>query len=55
MRRKYAIPAAGAIELMAATKAEDFVLSGQRTRLALFPRDEFGTRTVTLTPLIAPK
>lgn len=51
--KKYVIPETGSIELIADKKAEDFELAGQRTRLDLFPRDAFGTRTVTLAPAIA--
>jgi hypothetical protein len=53
--KKYSIPDTGAIELLADKKVEDFVVAGQRTRLDLFPKDAFGTRTVTLAPIVASK
>jgi hypothetical protein len=53
--KNYSIPDTGAIELLADKKAEDFVVAGQRTRLDLFPKDAFGTRTVTLAPVVASK
>jgi hypothetical protein len=53
--KTYAIPDTGAIELLADKKSEDFVVAGQRTRLDLFPKDAFGTRTVPLAPVVASK
>jgi hypothetical protein len=53
--KNYAIPDIGSIELIADKRAEDFVVAGQRTRLDLFPKDAFGTRTVSLAPVIASK
>jgi hypothetical protein len=43
----YTVPAAGTIELIASRKTE-YEVAGRKLPLAVWPQDEFGTRTVPL-------
>lgn len=43
----YTVPASGTIELIASRKSE-YEFAGRKLPLAVWPQDEFGTRTVPL-------
>ena len=42
----YVIPANGSIELIASRRASDYENAGRHLPLEVWPRDDFGTRTV---------
>jgi hypothetical protein len=42
----YVIPATGSIELIAGRRASEYELAGRHLPLEVWPRDDFGTRTV---------
>lgn len=46
----YSIPATGAVEIIASRKSEYENVSGRQLPLDVWPIDEFGTRTVPVTP-----